>query len=414
MLAVPLKWQGFIAAVCAIIIAGAAVIVAAFTSVIALPVTQAGSFEAENRLNDALNSYYQAQDEADQLNEQLGTKNLFTSGTKTFVKEMKLTAVARSPLSVGQILSTAVKDEKAYKNIWLKDLKQYSDMYTAFQNTQTAVGPIVSEYQETEPKDIPYDEIIARIEALKTGENAADYADYFLEYYKTYVAVLAEKGAETELKYMLEVKKLAPQAGWLYNFYLADCYKRLERYDEMIAVCDEIIAENTNSVEAYSLKARAYCTLEDFDKAIAVSEEMDKYNPASAAGYALGAEIYRRKGDVEKAAAICDEGLADGAEGSTELYRQQAIVLLLKGDKAAAYTAANNAYNSAYYNQDTTLELINTVALCAKLADETEMYDETVNFLKQNGYELADNVAQIIAGTKTPQQVFIGGKGDVL
>ena len=140
---------------------------------------------------------------------------------------------------------------------------------------------------------------------------------------------------------------------------------------------------------------------------------MAKYNPANAAGYALNAEIYRRKGDVETAAAVCAEGIA-GSEGSTELFRQQAIVLLLKDDIKGAYDAVNNAYNSAYYNQDTTIELINTVALCASLAGETEMFTETVGFIEQNGFKLADNVAQIIAGTKTVQEVFIGGKGDVL
>ncbi len=414
MLAAPLRWQGFVAAVCAIIIAGVAVVVAAFTSVVALPVVEAKGFEKENRLSDALNSYYMAKDEADKLNEQLAMENLFTVGTKTFVSQMQLTAKVQSPLSVGQILSTSIKNEKSYNNIWLKKLKPYSDTLTRFTNTQQAIQPIVADYQETDPKDVPYDELIAQLEALKTGEDAAQYEAYFIEYYKTYIAVLADKGPQAELDHMLAVKALAPEETWLYNLYLADCYKRLEKYDEMIAVCDDIIAENTNSVQAYSLKARVLCTRGSFDEAIAVSEQMEKYNPGSAAGYALSAEIYRRKGDVEKAVSICAEGLEKVEGGGTELYRQQAIVLLLKGDTKAAYEAANNAYNSAYYAQDTTLELINTVALCASLAGETEMYDETINFLKENDVELADSVAQIIAGTKTLQEVFIDGKGDVL
>ena len=412
MLAVPLKWQGFVAAVCAIIIAGAAVVFAAFTAVIALPVMEAGTFESEKRLDDALQSYYQAQTEADTLNTQFNMKNFFTPGTKTFVKEMKVTALASGPLSVGQTLSK-IKNEKIYKNIWFKELKPYNELFTKFNATQAAIGPIVQAYQETEPADVPYDDLVTQLEALKTSADAAKYEPFFIEYYKTYAAVLANKGTETELMHMLAVKELAPQEKWLYNLYLADCYKRLERYDEMIAVCDDIIATNTNSVQAYSLKARAYCTQDDYDKALAVSAEMAKYNPANAAGYALNAEIYRRKGDVETAAAVCAEGIA-GSEGSTELFRQQAIVLLLKDDIKGAYDAVNNAYNSAYYNQDTTIELINTVALCASLAGETEMFTETVGFIEQNGFKLADNVAQIIAGTKTVQEVFIGGKGDVL
>ncbi|HZK39120.1 MAG TPA: tetratricopeptide repeat protein, partial [Clostridia bacterium] len=414
MMAAPIKWQGFVAAICAIIIAGVAFVMAAFTSVVALPVLEAKSFEKENRLSDALNSYYMAQDEAEKLNEDLKMENLFSAGTKTFVKQMQLTAKVQSPLSVGQVLSTSVKDEKAYKSLWLRKLKPYNDTFIKFQNTQEAVQPIVADYQETQPKDVPYDELIAQLEALKTSEDAAKYESYFIEYYKTYVAVLADKGPQAELDHMLAVKKIAPEQTWLFNLYIADCYNRLEKYDEMIAVCDEIIEENANSVQAYSLKARVYCQNKEFDKAIAVSEQMEKYNPDNAAVFALSAEIYRRKGDIEKAASICAEGLEKVPGGGTELYRQQAIVLLLKGDKKAAYEAANSAYNSAYYNQDTTLELINTVALCASLAEETEMYEETVNFLEQNGAELAQSVSQIIEGTKTLQEVFIDGKGDVL
>lgn len=414
MMTAPIKWQGFVAAVCAIILAGVAFVMAAFTSVVAVPVFEAKSFEKENRLIDALNSYYMAQDEAAKLNEDLKTENLFSAGTKTFVSQMKLTAKVQSPLSVGQILSTSIKNEKAYKSLWLRKLKPYNDTFIRFQNTQEAVQPIVADYQETEPKDVPYDELIAQLEALKTGEDAAKYEIYFIEYYKTYVAVLADKGPQAELDHMLEVKKIAPGQTWLFNLYIADCYNRLEKYDEMIAVCDEMIAENANNVQAYSLKARVYSQRKAFDEAIAVSEQMGKYNPENAAVFALTAEIYRRKGDIEKAASICAEGLEKVPGGGTELYRQQAIVLLLKNNNKGAYEAANSAYNSAYYNQDTTLELINTVALCASLAGETEMYEETIEFLEQNGAELAESVAQIIQGTKTLQEVFIDGKGDVL
>ncbi len=413
MLKAPLKWQGFVAAIALIFVAGIAFAISACTAVVALPVTKADEYASQKRMSDALTSYTDAQTQADTLNTQFNMTNLFTPGTKTFVKQMEATATASSPLSVGQTLSTAINNEKAYKSIWLKSLKPYSDMYTKFKNTQAAVEPLVADYQSAKAADVPYDELVAKMEALKTGPDADKYFDYFIEYYKCYVAVLADKGAETELMHMLEVKRLAPQASWLYNYYLVDCYKRLERYDEMIAVCDEVIAANANSVEAYSLKARAYCSTGSFDKAFAVCDDMDKTNDTSAAAFALKAEIYRRSGDIETSVSLCDQGIT-GTEGSTELYRQQAISLLLKDDKAGAYEAATNAYNSAYYNQDTTLELMNTVALCASLAGETEKYNETVSALTSNGYSLSESVTQIIDGTKTVQDIFISGKGDVL
>ncbi|MEI6577838.1 MAG: hypothetical protein WCN92_00060 [Eubacteriales bacterium] len=415
MLKAPLKWKGFVAAISMIIIAGVAVVVAAFTAAVAMPVTEAEGYVAENRLNQALSSYAAADTAATDLNTQLKVTNFFTAGTKTFVKNMLVTAKASSPLAVGETLSTVVKDVASYKNPWLSELKQYSDTYTLFKNTQAAVEPIVSKYQSAKPATVPYDDLIAKLEALKTGKDAKKYAAYFIEYYKTYVAVLANKGPAAELEHMLEVKRLAPEAAWLYSYYLADCYKRLGKYDDMIKVCNEIIATNVNSVEVYSLKARAYCAQKQFTKALAVCDEMDLNNAKTAASYALRAEIYRRMDDIKKAESICADGIKN-SEGSTELYRQQAIVFLLKGAKykKAAYDAVYNAYNSASANQDTTLELMDTIALCASIAGEKEMFTQTVSSLQQNGYSLADSVAKYIKGTMTLKEIFVTGIGDVL
>ena len=415
MLKAPLNWRGFIAAIATIIIGGFAVLVAAYTAMIASPVLDAQSYTGQKRLTDALTSYTAAEKAASDLNTQFNVENLFTTGTKTFVKKMQVTAKASSPLAVGETLKTAIKNAKSYKLPWLKPLKQYSDEYTLFQNTQKAVEPLITDYQQADPKDVPYDKLIAKLDALKTGKDAKKYSDYFIEYYKTYVAVLANKGAATELKHMLAVKKLAPGATWLYDYYLADCYKRLAQYDKMIAACDELLAENVNSIEVYSLKARAYASQKNFTEALKVCNDMDEFNTGKAAGYALKAEIYRRKGDLKTAESLCAQGVKK-SEGSTELYRQQAIVLLLKGEKykSKAYEAAYNAYNSAYYNSDTTLELLNTIALCAKIAGETDMYKEAVSYLTQNGYKLSDSVAQYFAGKMTLEEIFITGKGDVV
>ena len=413
MLATRLPWQGVLAAVAITLLAALSIAVAAFTSYVALPVMQAKDLESQKKLSDAMASYNEAQTAADELNKQFDSENFFTPGTKTFVKKMQLTARASSPLTVGSTLSEAIKKEKAYRHPWLRALKEYPDIFARFKATQEAVAPIVQDYQNTEPGEVPYEDLIAELEALRKSENAANFDLYLIEYYKTYAAVLADKGAEEELKHMLKVKELAPDAGWLYNFYLADCYKRLERYDEVIRIADEILKDNVNSVEIYSVKARAFAAEKKFDEAFKVSEEMEKNNPGKAAVFALNAELYRRNNDVDAALKWCEDGLTS-SEGSTELYRQQAICLLLKKDYKAAFEAANNAYQSAYYNQDTTIELMNTIALCAALADEEDMLGEVTDSLEQNGYELAADVRAIIDGDKTLKEVFITGKGDVL
>jgi hypothetical protein len=180
-----------------------------------------------------------------------------------------------------------------------------------------------------------------------------------------------------------------------------------------------------------------YISQNNIAQALSVSEEFGKDNAGSAKLYALNTSIYRLSGDVQKALSISEEGAAalkqlneitvsqttaesekqDAAaklQGSTEFYRQQAIVQLLNKDTKKAFETAQLAYDSSQNYQDTTLELVNTYALCASLASETQAFSSVVDMLNQYGYSLADNVTQIIAGTKTVQDVFVGGKGDVL
>jgi len=433
MLKVPLKWYSFLIAVAAFLLTVVAFAFAVFSTDVAMAVFEGDILARKDRLNDALASYTEAQDRVDELNSIFGaafTKDdgtgypadesiLFSRGRKTLLKELKVTALAKGPLAAGYTLEELKLDEKAIKKYGFKSLKQYLDMYNAFKVAQEAVDPILSEYQEASPENVPYDELIKKIDELKTGENAGLYEPYFLEYYKTFVAVIAGKGAEAELEHLLSVKSLAPDALWLYGYYLADCYNRLDKYDEMSEVCDALIAVNKNSLQAYSMKGRVYCIRGEYDRAMEISDKMDKYNPENPATYAFKAEIQRRQGDVEAALETAVKGLAQIQEqgpmpGKSELFRQQAIALLLKNDNKGAYNAVNQAYESAYYTGETTLELVNTVALCAWLAEEKEVFEETVGFIERNGYKLSENVTAVKDGEKTVRDIFIGGKGDVL
>ncbi|HRT81610.1 MAG TPA: hypothetical protein P5127_00450 [Oscillospiraceae bacterium] len=413
MLKTPLRWQGFIAAVFAILFSGVGFILMAFTGLIANTVSMADSFAKGKQMTGALNYYHEAYKLTQEYNSQLKADNLFNYGTRSFVKEMKITALTQSPLTVGQNLLQANVESSAFNRFKLRSLMQHKEIYEKFMETRKAVEPIFIDYEETEAAKIPYDEIIAKLDKLKEGENADKYSPYIIEYYKTYAAVIAEKGTEAELEHMLKVKELAPEAGWLYNYYLADCYNRLGDTENLLKICDDLISENKNSIQAYSLKARTLATKGDMDGAFGVYKELESYNAGSSAAYALSAELHRRNGDVDKAIEVCEEGF-EKSEANTELFRQYAILQLLKGDKEKAYKAASDAYNSSYYSRDETLELINTVALCAKLAGEEEMYEESVAFLEEHGQALAPSVVGVIDGTLTLQDVFLKGKGDVL
>ena len=164
--------------------------------------------------------------------------------------------------------------------------------------------------------------------------------------------------------------------------------------------------------EIYSGKALSLVDDKKFDEALKVSKDLVSAVPDSPKIFTLNAEIYRRKNDLASAKKACDDGIKAG--GSTELYRQQAIIFLLEGKTKDAFEAGEQAYQFAYNNGDVTPELFMTVALCASLTNEKDTYDYSVSQLSQRGYELSDSVKKCIAGDIKPADIFYQRRGDVL
>jgi len=348
------------------LLAGFAVLYLVFTVNITVPVYRARNFEAQTRYGDANEKYAAAEEKASSINDLLSNPAFFAVGTRTYISQQHALAAMSNPISVGESLAGTYKDSSELKGPWLKTLAPYLDEYNDFVKTRDAVQLIIGDYTSSPPEDIPYEDLAKQIDALKSKNK---YPAYLLDYFKCYVAALAERGADIELEMILNVKKQVPDKGWLYNGYIADIYKRLEKYDEAASIYREAVKLNRNDTLSYVSLADTYLRKGDTAGALEVWDELYLYNKTAPDTYQLKAEIYRRQKKFDAAASVCEKGIK-ATGGSTELFRQQSIVLLLQGKTQESFEAVYNAYSTAYYSGDTSLELMNTIALCAGLAEK--------------------------------------------
>ena len=126
--------------------------------------------------------------------------------------------------------------------------------------------------------------------------------------------------------------------------------------------------------------------------------------------YALRAHLRWAKGEYDEALKTCEEGL-EISNGDAEIYRQQAIVYLLKGDYKKAAESANSSYQFAYYNRALDLRILNTAALCAGLAKDDDLYDSVEQTLQSYGYDVSTRVTDCLAGKLTVKEVFTEAGG---
>ena len=107
---------------------------------------------------------------------------------------------------------------------------------------------------------------------------------------------------------------------------------------------------------------------------------------------------------------ICEEGI-EASGGDLDIYRNEAIAYMLKGDYAKANECGKNAYQFSMNYGDLTLDIINTAALAAGLAKDDDTYKTLQDYLKTYNYEISTVVTDCLAGKKTVEQVFITDGG---
>lgn len=343
---------------------------------------QADSLAADNELYSALDAYTQAEEamSSDRINGEL------------VYKRAALTMYKLGYMSNVVELGDAVHS-------WELQLPHFRAMKTAldraeqFLATGDAATEILSPYMSMSAQEIPYDDVLAQLEALKTavpeettaaeGEDTTDdgayepqYSGYntaMVAFYQYYLALISDQSLETQLGFLEEIRSLEPEETWIYAALLGELYAKTGR--DIEPICTKMLEVNAEDDTPALLRVIALRTAGDYDEAIAQSE-----------------------------AAIADNNV-----NASELYRQIGLCYLLQGDYETAYEKVSEGFQTT----NPSIQLINTMALAASAAGEEDAYTEVADLLTNNGYVVSEEVLEYRAGTRTIESIFTEGDLDV-
>lgn len=260
-----------------------------------------------------------------------------------------------------------------------------------FTVTVAAGEEIIGPYKTVTPENIPYDDLLAKLEALKAADvpesestqsayqkgyqpKAEKYSLPGVLFYQYYLAMMCQKDAEVQIGFIEEIQKTAPKELWLYGQFLGELYARTGR--DVEPICEQLEEVNAEDGAPTLIRATALRVQKDYDGAIA----------------------------------LCEEKIAEGSDIAGDLYRQMGLCYLLMGDYKSAYTAVNNGFQSS---SRPSIQTCNTLALCALAAEESEAFGEVKELLENSGITLSAEVTQYQNGTLTIEQIFTEGDCDV-
>lgn len=279
-------------------------------------------------------------------------------------------------------------DLNKWYNRYAKQSKERIEEYqTAYQYFETAAQ---------ESKD--YDSLIKAYDKAIKGK---DVNPAFANYYRYYACLIYNQGIEAQKKYVEAIKESGEEYESLYLPLETEIALSEKDYPKALSLCDTL--EDINAEDTY---ASVYRTV-----------------------------AYRMSGDLQAAGKACDAGLKIDSTASTLNY-QRAILFLLEGDLKLAGTYAEEAHASAatannYISACSIYSLVlqeqiqdKTAAIKAskdkevkeKLKSERSDLKATLDALNtemdEYGYTVSPDVAKVVAGKKTVEQIFLKGEGD--
>ena len=279
-------------------------------------------------------------------------------------------------------------DLNKWYNRYAKQSKERIDQYeTAYNYFETAAQS---------SKD--FDSLIKAYDKAIEGK---DVNPAFANYYRYYAALLFDKDAKTQQKYV-----------------------------------DAIRAEGEDYASLYlPLETEMALSAEDYPKALSLCDELEARNAEDAYTHVYRTVAYRMQGDLKAAAKACDEGLKIDGTASTLNY-QRAILFLLDGDLKLAQAYAEEAHaNAATANNYISSCSIYSLVLQQQIAKKTEAIKAATDAdtkeklrseradlkatleslqteMDEYGYSVSKDVKKIVDGKKTVEQVFLKGTGD--
>lgn len=272
-------------------------------------------------------------------------------------------------------------DETALAKPWNRSIKKAAEKSDKVNNTSAAAADAVNE-QGKEDGTLDFN---AASKALDAIAGKSEYDPAIIEYYRYYAASVANQPIEEQYKILSANKAHVKAYPWLFMPKMAALQIRMGNHDEALKLCDDMLKTNAEFADAYILRIYSARMQKDYDKAIKEAET----------------------------AALLFNG-SEGGEGAVnkyaigEIYRQESIAHLLKGETEKGIAVAEKA-QANYQSVDST----NLLGICYILNGDTAKYTETENFLKQYGYEYLDDVVSFKSGKTTLEELFLKDGGEL-
>lgn len=250
---------------------------------------------------------------------------------------------------------------------------------------QSAYG-VINEYSELPPEEIPYSEVIEKLDELATQWQEDEYTvyrDIALNIYRYYIAYLSDKDLDTQILPLEEIRTAKPDFYWVYGYNLALSYAKSGNTQKALDLVDEIKKFNTEDNTPYSVEACAHRVNRDYDKAIEAANK----------GLELSDAYFQ------------------------ELKRQKAIAYLLKGEEDNAYDLMREIYDLYIengYEGYLAGEIGDTFAIAALESGNNDALDELKSVYVQNSIEFGNVLKAYLNGEIVVEQIFLEGKADVI
>lgn len=209
--------------------------------------------------------------------------------------------------------------------------------------------------------------------AIKDDEKIK-YDESLVEYWKYYAAFAFDEKNEIQLKHLKNMEKISTRYSSLYLPNLAQLALAMKDYENVYKYCDAMESNNLENIDAKAYKATAYRLQKDFANSKSVIKE--------------GLKIDKTE---------------------SQMNHQMAILLLLDGKPKEAKLYAKTAYENAKM-QHTFILSGNLYALCAHLDGDSQTYTELEEEL---GEQFSKDVVSIVEGSKSVEDVFLKGEGDL-
>lgn len=391
------------------------------------------SVESLNVINDFLNTVFDTEERA-YVSPGLGIKK----------NMIEVVANCYSPLDA-YYYATGFLSEKEISMSFMAD---YEKVYTDFNSTYSAVEEI---FNKAYTDGADYKALLTEMDTYKGKEGVNEV---FLNYHKYVIAVNLGASASEQLEILKDVEKAAEASGddysWLCNPTMAQALYDTGDFDGTMVYLDRIIESNKSSYEAYKLKMKIQVMNGDVDAAgETVAEYRANHENCELLYYAdvLEIEYLRITGDYDKAKALCteaDESYRNVPETNgimdltymiesklimpTEIYRQNALILLSEGDYAQAFTVMMDAYQmesyyANYFQGSANLNdpnFYSVLYLSAKLLSTSdrmtaEIQPDVDNVLAMfSGGKMSDKITAVENGEKTVEEVLREGDFELI